>query len=178
MKAKLNYLDSFTIPTNLPHAEGDTCHDILGDSVGICEKHGVKMLCLSSNKGSTFFHSWRDAGDHYIIPADTTAEYEGAYHALNAVWGIKFPDCDVSYIESTIGNYNKLADYEKARRLILPIVRNFQRFTEVKRRNQEDAAHDQAVTWLAGLESAVGTVIDLNDCGNPLHPDGTVGRIS
>ncbi len=140
MKANIIFKSDLFIPKMLPHQEAEESDDIFGDNVGPT-KHDVygDVLCLSSNHGSTYFWEWRDEGDHYIVPADSRAFYEGARNALNAVWGITFPSCEVTQVQSTIGHFETLYDYEQARRLVLPFMKNVERFLAAQHNSSDSS---------------------------------------
>lgn len=104
MKAKVTYLSELRIPKDLPHGEDKALDEddfIYWDSV-YPDHDG---LVLQSLRGTTVFPAWEDKGDHYLIPANTTATYSGAYAALNAVWGVQFPDCVIEDIKSSYGRF-------------------------------------------------------------------------
>lgn len=120
MKTTIKYLAGFSIPKVLPHAgptddqdQSNWNWDIFNDEVTITDQR----LYLSSNRGETIFPagSWIDNSDHYTIVANTVAEYDGAYAALNSIWGIKFPECTVGEVESRYGNFPTVQDYQAAR---------------------------------------------------------------
>jgi hypothetical protein len=127
MKATLSYSSGFEIPKNLPHA-GDGGEDrIFSDSVAVAPCEG---LALSSACGRTIFPEFRDCGDHWEVGA--YAVYDGAYHALNAVWGVAFPVCKLSDIVSSFGDYATEAGYVAARRAI-KAVQSHERNGKVER---------------------------------------------
>ena len=115
MKTQITYTTGFSIPKALPHAfdpEEDSS-DIFGDSVEVV---GGKLI-LQSKCGSTTFLQWEEEGNAFLIPA-TTARYEGAYCALNAVWGIDFPQFTLGGVDSSYGHFKTMAGYELARRAV------------------------------------------------------------
>lgn len=117
MKAKVTYLSELRIPKDLPHGEDKALDEddfIYWDSV-YPDHDG---LVLQSLRGTTVFPAWEDKGDHYLIPANTTATYSGAYAALNAVWGVQFPDCVIEDIKSSYGRFKTLWAYRLARRAL------------------------------------------------------------
>ncbi len=145
------------------------------------------MSCVCHRMhGSAYFWEWRDEGDHYIVPADSRAFYEGARNALNAVWGITFPSCEVTQVQSTIGHFETLYDYEQARRLCLPFMKNVERFLAAQHNSSDSSGGclcegigqervNQAGSWLKRATAAISTVIDLENCGNPIGIDGGRG---
>lgn len=160
MKATIIYTAGFTIPKNLPHAQGDKDDQIFGDSISVRDE----CLQLDSNRGNTKFYSWIEKEDHYEIPFETYTTYNGAWRALNAVQGITFPECMVGQIESTYGRYQTLADYEFARNILDPLKHALVR-------SLGDRATPADKTWLTRVEPAIGQILDLNDpCRNPIIP--------
>jgi hypothetical protein len=171
MKANIKFASSFIIPKTLPHADdGQNDDPIFCDDVCIT----VEGLVLLSNCGSTCFREWTEEGDHFIIPADISAQYCGAFAAMNSVWGITFPECEITDIESTIGRFATLEDYITARNLVLPVMRNVARFLKARHCSEEDCVK-QADEWLNRLKSGLAPVIQLDTPGNPIHADGTTG---
>jgi hypothetical protein len=190
MKAIIDYLGDFTIPKKLPHAWPEKGVDtqncdrrVFDDAVFVIDhpKHRRSALRLSSNHGVTDIWDWVEYADHFTIPKNGRAWYNGARNALNAVCGIEFPECTVTKVESTIGHFRNLEDYDRARGIILPLMRAVERFIEVPHNNDwgYSAKVAQANTWLANLENALRPVIDMNDpCRNPIHADGTKGYLA
>jgi hypothetical protein len=189
MKAHITFIGEFNIPKNLPHSSpkegvdiGDWNWDIFNDEVSVFvnPETGYSSLRLSSNHGVTDIWEWMEHDDYYRVPDRCRADFDGARRALNAVVGINFPACDVIHIESTIGHFKTLEDYDYARGIILPLMWAVERFLEVPHENvvRKSAKVEQASTWLANLETALRSVIDMDDpCRNPIHPDGTKGYL-
>jgi len=179
MKAQLKFKTEFTIPKCLYHAgpgpetNTEEWSDICNDYISVHEG----KLFLSSSCGSTTFISFEETQDGYTVFGNTVCSYEGAWGALNAVHGIKFPECEVGCIESTLGRYETLEDYELARKLILPLIKNLQRFLPARRDSKPRTA-DQATSWVTRLEERLGQVIALDDCGNPINEAGSTSWIS
>ncbi len=117
MRANILFKQGFTIPKNLPHrcptAEGEATDNIFGDWVAPSSDGAA--LVLGSRRGSTRFDSFSDEGNRYVVPAGTRASFEGARQALNAVTGVEFPECEVTEVNSTLGWFPTLEDYDSAR---------------------------------------------------------------
>ena len=113
MKTTITFSKEFAIPRSLPHAYGQEADssDIFDDSVAVVDG----KLVLQSKCGSTTFLQWEETEDAFLIPA-SISQYEGAYSALNAVWGIDFPPCEIGEVESSLGNFATIEGYEVARR--------------------------------------------------------------
>lgn len=178
MKATLKFAAAVIITKTLPHEAGDKPSDFYWDSVGVVEG----QLVLGSKCGSTSFSNWEDKDDHYVVPATARVAYEGARNALNAVWGVEFPTCEVTEVESTIGRFENLEDYDEARRLVLPLMRNVEAFLRDRHDTHDgrggqyipgsaQARREQAEEWLRRATEALGTIIRLDDCGNPRHAE-------
>jgi len=121
MKARILYLENFTIPKSLPHAEDlrDADGNLFDDPIfRDCIYEDSMGLVLQSLCGTTIFPQWSDDGTHYTIPSGTTATFSGAWAAMNAVCGISFPNCKVINIESTYGKFQTLHGYELARKCL------------------------------------------------------------
>ena len=175
MKALVSYRNPFSITKTLPHADvgDDSNSDILGDDVTFIEG----KLILSSRCGTTTFEYWEDMGDHYVVSG--TASYDGAWHALNAIWGIEFAECEITKIESSIGAFDTKEDYEFARRTTLVIKWYVEHFSHARHDTHKPQKVQQAEAWLENFEEALGDVIDLNDpCRCPVHHDGHRGYIN
>lgn len=114
MKAQIVYLASFAIPqtADLQHAVIDDAHDILCDQAFV--ENGKLMLV--SKHGKTKFSQFVFYGGQYVVPEGAVAEYEGAWRALNAVAGIRYPHCIVSNIKSSNGFFDTLEEYEMLRK--------------------------------------------------------------
>lgn len=137
MKTEIKYAAEFRIPKTLPHAplEGEESTDIFDDDVRVVDGE----LVLSSRCGETRFRDFKDQGDSFLIPAGAYVRYKGAYAALNAVWGIKFPAYELGWIESRYGQFRTQAGYDLARRAIV-FASQADRNNAVKR---ADEAFDQ-----------------------------------
>src|SRR5690554_1269247 len=117
MKCRVEYKKSFFIPENLPNRyfpddeeENNICHDVVEVRDG--------RLVLSSLCGSTTFREFREVDGGWEVSAQIAA-YEGAYNALNTIYGIKFPDWQiVGTIASSYGEFKTVAGYELAREAI------------------------------------------------------------
>ena len=117
MKCKVEFEKAFVIPANLPNAyfeddeeENNICHDV----IEVIDDR----LVLSSLCGSTTFRQFREVDGGWEVSAQIAA-YEGAYNALNTIYGIKFPDWHiVGVIQSSYGEFRTLAGYELAREAI------------------------------------------------------------
>ena len=166
MKAKIVYSTEFIIPKILPHAELASAgnEEIFGDSVD----YSNMGITLKSNHGETHFWNYRVEQDYFVIPADTMATYKGARRALNAVWGIEFPECVVTNVESTIGRFETLEDYDRARTLSLPVMKYVERFLKEKHSSDVETS-TLAIVRIVSLERALSRVIDMDDpCRNPI----------
>jgi hypothetical protein len=178
MKANIVYSDPFRIPKLLPHrspSDGDgeiRQDDIFNDSVGVEEG----KLILRSCCGKTTFHDWIE--DEVCFFVAIFATYDGARRAFNAVWGIEFPECVVTGIESTLGKFLTLEDYDYARVTSMSVMKNVERFLKATH-STNPRAEAQARMWLMQLEDALRPVIDMDDpCRNPIHPDGSKGYLA
>lgn len=113
MKATIKFEGVTVIPAVLPHAEGEEYDDIMGD---YCAERADGTLALGSRCGETVFPAWAWSGStlsgYRVSPCE--ASYEGAWRALNAVWGVQFPKCKVVDIVSTKGRFSSLGEYEAA----------------------------------------------------------------
>jgi len=116
MKCKVEFEKAFYIPQNLPNGyfedeeENNICQDVIEVRDG--------RLVLSSRCASTTFREFREVAGGWAIPAQV-ATYKGAYNALNAVYGIKFPKWNIiGTIESSYGEFKTVAGYELAREAI------------------------------------------------------------
>ena len=120
MRTTITYSTGFTIPKLLPHAAEENGYDldvsdIFSDDVYI----GIDgKLVLSSLHGETRFHPFTEESDCYVIEAGTTAQYDGAYRALNTVWGVEFPESTLGEITSSYGAFKTVDGYDLARRAI------------------------------------------------------------
>ncbi len=159
MKAVIRYSVEFTIPKLLPHAKcEENDNTIFRDTVGVRDGY----LQLDSHCGNTRFQSWTENEDSYIIPSWGYAHYDGAWGAMNAVWGITFPECKVGQIESSYGKYQTLAHYEFARNILDPLKRALVR-------SLGERATPGEKKRLANVEPTIGQILDLNDpCRNPI----------
>lgn len=120
MKTTLKFMQEFRIPKILPHAgpRPDECEEEWSNFCYDYVAAGPEgSLELTSNCGTTTFPNgtWSEGDDAFTISAETTAHYDGAYAAINAVWGIDFPECGIGAVESTYGNFPSVEEYEAAR---------------------------------------------------------------
>ena len=124
MKAKLYYYKEFFIPRELPHAWRDDTppgDDIFQDAVFV---DGGELVVLSAY-GTTRIPMARvvKTKDDFRVKKGTIAYYEGAFNAMNAVWGVKWPDhkrgeCHGYDAESTYGFFPSLYQYMVFRQAI------------------------------------------------------------
>jgi hypothetical protein len=186
MKASIVYSRGFRIPKVLPHCsprdndEGENQDNIFNDEVFVHQVPGSgQVLRLMSRCGCTDFRDWdEEENEHFYIYGDCWAKYDGARGALNAVWGIEFPECTVTDIESSLGKFDTLEDYDYARTVSMPVIKNVERFIRASHSLNPRIA-EQAKLWLANMENALRPVIDMDDpCRNPIHSDGSKGYIA
>jgi len=180
MKAEITYLGEFTIPKMLLHdarvGANDEYRDqrVFSDQVRVYTKPDscVKVLRLSSHCGVTDFEQWTEKDDHFVIPENCPAKFDGARNAYNAVSGIIFPGCVVTNIKSTLGSFETFEDYDRARDLSLRVVRAVERaFRESHSPNQSIAK--LANHWLGDFREVLNSVI-----GTEFHVDGSKGYLS
>lgn len=124
MKAKLYYYKEFFIPRELPHAWRDDVpsgNTIFQDAVFV----DGDELVVSSACGTTRIPMARvtETKDGFRVKKGTMAYYEGAFNALNAVWGVKWPshergECHGYDVESTYGFFPSLYQYMAFRKAI------------------------------------------------------------
>ena len=116
MEVKVKFEKEFFIPANLPNGyfEDDEPNNICHDVIEVIDDR----LVLSSRCGSTTFRQFRKVDGGWVIPAQV-ATYKGAYNALNAIYGVEFPDWQiVGTIKSSYGEFKTLSGYELAREAI------------------------------------------------------------
>jgi len=114
MKTTIKYIETFSIPKDLPHQFVAGESEIFGDSITVVGE----ILILLSHCGATNFRRWEETEDKFIIPAGAWAQYEGAYASINSVVGIKFGECTIGAVESNYGNFKTLEGYQLARRAV------------------------------------------------------------
>lgn len=126
MTVQVRYMEELRILRDLPHSPeanpGREDEPIFTDSV----KAENFLLELRSRHGRTTFGHYLIQDRTFIIPAGTTAEYEGAFNAFNKVWSIQFPAVETWAVQSTLGDFHNLEEYEMARDIILPLKRRVQ----------------------------------------------------
>jgi len=137
MKIQLKYATPFTVPTVLPHApfEGDESQDICCDEYEITPcfpdafaegKATVALVKIFSKCGTTTLDCVaRKTGEGVTVCGRGSDEegpeavFEGAENALNAVWGIEFPEFTViGEIESSYGRFPSISAYQTAKRAV------------------------------------------------------------
>jgi len=121
MECKVEFEKAFFVPANLPNAyfDDEDYNDICQDVIEVRDDR----LVLSSLCGSTAFRNFRKVDGGWEV-APQVATYKGAYNALNAVYGIKFPAWHiVGTIKSSYGEFKTLSGYELAREAIRFAVR-------------------------------------------------------
>lgn len=136
MHTRIQYLESFTIPKKLAHAplDEDLSNEIFNDDV-LINPDGT--LLLSTSRGLTAIDDFVEEEDSFYIPAGATAEFSGAYNALNACWGITFPKFNhCGTITSNLGRFETVEGYELAR-LCSAIAKGAERSKEVTKVREE-----------------------------------------
>jgi hypothetical protein len=178
MKANIVYSTEFRIPKTLPHAgppEGTDPENWDYNIFNDCLNIKGNFLVLTSNCGQTLFRGWKEEVDCFLIPLGCFIEYEGARRALSAVAGIEFPECVVTNVESSLGKFLTLEDYDYARVTSMPVMKNVVRFLKATH-STNPRAEAEARMWLMHLEDALRSVIDMDDpYRNPIHSDGSKG---
>ncbi len=127
MKAKLYYYKEFFIPRELPHAwrddvppEDTIFQDVVfvdGDELVVSSAHGTTRIPMKYVKYVV------ETEDGFRVKKGAEAYYEGAFNALNAVWGVEWPshergECYGYDVESTYGFFPSLHQYMAFRKAV------------------------------------------------------------